>query len=80
MRNSIAKSIKQCSQSPNKGPWIRYHQFARGLSFTIGDGDFDVSRGVEKVAEISSVNWQNDTDTDSKKELGMNSLKNPITA
>ena len=48
---------------------IRDHQFARGCSFTIGDGDLDVSRGVNKVAEVSSVKWQNCTDTDSKKGL-----------
>ena len=48
---------------------IRDHQFARGCSFTIGDGDIDVSRGVNKVAEVSSVKWQNCTDTDSKKGL-----------
>ena len=48
---------------------IRDHQFARGWSFTIGDGDLDVSRGVNKVAEVSSVKWQNCRDTDSKKGL-----------
>ena len=48
---------------------IRDHQFARGCSFTIGDGDIDVSRCVNKVAEVSSVKWQNCTDTDSKKGL-----------
>ena len=48
---------------------IRDHQFARGCSFTIGDGDIDVSRGVNKVAEVSSVKWQNCTDKGSKKGL-----------